>query len=172
MSRVHSFPPIVAQHSRILILGSMPGVESLRKGEYYAHPRNLFWRILGTLLEFNPALSYTERVEALQSAGISVWDVLQSCTRQGSLDSSIEAASIMPNNFSVFYEKNPAIARVYFNGSAAEQIYRRKVLPALGDHAVRYMRLPSTSPANASINYAGKLDAWREISQPEVYSLG
>ena len=105
---IRSFAPIEVPNARILILGSMPGVESLRKGEYYAHPRNLFWRILGALRDFNPAISYAERVEVLGVAKISVWDVLQSCTRQGSLDADIEKSSIVPNDF----RKSPPVPLV------------------------------------------------------------
>lgn len=160
---IHSFAPIEVPHSRILILGSMPGAESLRKGEYYAHPRNLFWHMLGTLCDFNPALPYTERIAALGAAKISVWDVLQSCTRHGSLDVDIEKSSIVPNDFNSFFKRQSNITHVYFNGSAAEIIYRRKVLPDLSSHQIQYTRLPSSSPAHASMSFDEKLAAWRAI---------
>ena len=160
---IHSFAPIEVPHARILILGSMPGVESLRKEEYYAHPRNLFWRMLGTLCEFNPALPYAERVVSLGAAKISVWDVLQSCTRHGSLDADIEKSTIVPNDFNAFFKRQSNITHVFFNGSAAESIYRRKVLPGLSTQQIDYTRLPSTSPAHASMSFDEKLAAWRAI---------
>jgi hypoxanthine-DNA glycosylase len=161
---IHSFAPIEVPRARILILGSMPGVESLRKEEYYAHPRNLFWRMLGMLCEFNPALPYAERVAALGAAKISVWDVLQSCTRQGSLDADIEKSTIVPNDFNAFFRRQSTITHVFFNGSAAEKFYRSEVLPVLLSHQIQYTRLPSTSPAHASMSFEEKLAAWRAIS--------
>ena len=160
---IRSFAPIEVPNARILILGSMPGVESLRKGEYYAHPRNLFWRILGSLHDFNPAISYAERVEALGVAKISVWDVLQSCTRQGSLDADIEKSSIVPNDFNAFFKRQSNITHVFFNGSVAEGIYRSKVLPGLSTQSLQYTLLPSTSPAHAAKSFDEKLAAWRAI---------
>ena len=160
---IHSFAPIEVPRARILILGSMPGAESLRKGEYYAHPRNLFWRLLGTMCDFNAAMPYAERVEALGAAKISVWDVLQSCTRNGSMDADIDKSSIVPNDFNAFFKRQSNITHVFFNGSTAESIYRRKVLPGLSTRLIHYARLPSTSPAHASMSFEEKLAAWRAI---------
>src|SRR5258706_6926573 len=100
-SRVQSFPPMVSRHSKVLVLGSMPGQASLRAGQYYAHPRNAFWRIMGSLFGAGPSLPYAERTARLQSAGIALWDVLQACVRPGSLDASItdEVANHFPALF-------------------------------------------------------------------------
>ena len=90
MSPVQSFPPIVSPQSKLLILGSMPGEASLKAGQYYAHPRNAFWHIMGELFGAGPSLPYQERVATLQSIGVALWDSLQACIRPGSLDASIK----------------------------------------------------------------------------------
>ena len=162
--RVHSFPPISDPASRVLILGSMPGKASLRAKQYYAHPQNAFWRIIAALLELDPAAPYEVRVEALRGCGIALWDVMKSCTRESSLDSDVVEASIVPNAFPSFLRAHPRIRTVCFNGAKAEASFQRHALPklgALGDLA--YYRLPSTSPAHASLSFAKKLAAWRAV---------
>jgi TDG/mug DNA glycosylase family protein len=164
MSYVHSFPPIASERSRVLILGTMPGIASLRAGQYYAHPQNLFWRIMATILDFDPAQPYPSRVEAVRSAEIAVWDVLKSCTRASSLDSAIVGSSIVPNDLPAFLAAHPQVRRVCFNGAKAEALYTRYVRPHLAQvPAIEYLRLPSTSPANASVPRADKLRAWQAI---------
>jgi len=158
-----SFPPIADGRSRVLVLGSMPGVESLKASRYYAHPRNAFWTIMGELLGFDPAIPYEARVRALRAAGIALWDVLHSCRRDGSLDSSIEATSETANDFRAFFSAHPAIRAVFFNGAKAQAAYLRHVRPALADLQLRYERLPSTSPAHAGMPVAKKLQAWRAV---------
>ena len=163
MTRIRSFPPIADEHARILILGSMPGKESLRAGQYYAHPRNAFWPIMGELAGAAPGLPYEQRTHKLKQAGIALWDVLASCTRRGSLDADIAPESIQPNDFATFFGAHPHIERVYFNGTMAEQSFRKHVLPHLPRPPLRMERLPSTSPANASLRYEQKLEAWKTI---------
>lgn len=165
MPTIQSFAPIEPVNPGLLILGSMPGEASLRAGEYYAHPRNYFWRMMGALALLEPESPYEQRVHALKSARIAVWDVLHSCTREGSLDASIDKDSQMPNDFQAFFARHSNITHVFFNGSAAEQIYRRNVLPGLNVQQIEYLRLPSTSPANASIPFERKLEAWKSILQ-------
>ncbi|MFA5941978.1 MAG: DNA-deoxyinosine glycosylase [Sinimarinibacterium sp.] len=167
MAKVHSFPPIEDERARILILGSMPGRESLRANQYYAHPRNAFWPIMGEISGALPALPYEQRALKLRAAGIALWDVLASCTRPGSLDSDIAPDSIHPNDFAAFFKKHPHISRVYFNGSMAELSFRKHVLPHLGHLALLLERLPSTSPANASLRFEQKLEAWKTILDGE-----
>lgn len=158
------FPPIENPSARVLILGSMPGIASLRAGQYYAHPRNQFWPILGALLGCDLITrTYPDRVQCLINAGIAVWDVLQSCQRQGSLDADIAPASIIANDFTSFFQDHPAIARVYFNGTAAERHFNQRVRPLLLPRPLLYLRLPSTSPAHAALNFEAKLDAWRTL---------
>lgn len=163
MSRLEGFPPIASPHAHTLILGSMPGAASLAAGEYYAHPRNAFWPIVCAVLGIAPTLPYAERARELAARGYALWDVLGACRRKGSLDADIEADSIEVNDFPVFFATHPAIARVFFNGTAAEACFRRHVAASVA-RPLRYRRLPSTSPANASRSAAAKLDAWREIA--------
>jgi hypoxanthine-DNA glycosylase len=158
MTRIESFPPIVSELSKVLILGSMPGELSLRAGQYYAHPRNAFWPIMGELFNAGPALPYEMRIARLEAAGIALWDTLQTCVRPGSLDASIteEAA----NDFPAFFSKYQSITHVFFNGSKAELVYRCHVMPSLEKDQRSYARLPSTSPAHAGTSLAGKVNAW------------
>lgn len=164
-SRIESFPPVCDDRASILILGSMPGRASLQAGQYYAHPRNVFWRIVAELLGFSSDLPYPQRLEHLRSYGIALWDVLHSCQRRSSLDSDIEEASVLPNAISEFLIEHETIRRVYFNGAKAEQAFRRYIAtrlpPARRD--LRCVRLPSTSPAHASRSFEQKLDAWRVL---------
>lgn len=170
MSLVQSFPPIADAGSRILILGSMPGVASLAAGQYYAHPQNLFWRILGELTGAPSALPYAARARALKGSGIALWDVLAACAREGSLDSAIDDATVSANDFVSFYRAHPRIEQVFFNGAKAEACYRRHVLPMLAraPAPADYRRLPSTSPAYASMSPARKHRVWNEALRPAL----
>lgn len=165
MAEIYSFPPIIAADARVLILGSMPGEMSLTMQQYYAHRYNTFWKILGDLLGADPQLDYLSRVDLLKSHGIALWDVLMSCQRQGSLDSAIDAATMVPNDLAALFEGYPRIAHVFFNGAKAAQVYKRYVLPSLGEKYayLEYTQLPSTSPAHASLSYQQKLLAWQKI---------
>jgi hypoxanthine-DNA glycosylase len=159
------FEPIAAPDSEILILGSMPGRESLAAGQYYANRRNAFWKIMAELLGFDPDSPYETRVHELKAARIALWDVLQSCTRVGSLDAKIDADSITVNDFQDFFHTHNKIRTVFFNGAKAESTYRQYVLPTVGAIPINYMRLPSTSPAHASLSYEQKLQAWQAVTR-------
>src|SRR5665647_3363412 len=159
--RVHSFEPIENRNAEILILGSMPGRASLAAGQYYAHPQNVFWRIMSELLQFDAMAPYSVRVGALKSARIALWDVLHSCTREGSLDSMIECDTQVANDFRAFFRSHTNISHVFFNGAKAQACFKRHVLENFNPDSVSYARLPSTSPANASMSFAEKLAAWR-----------
>jgi len=162
--RVHSFPPISDPASHVLILGSMPGKASLRAKQYYAHPQNAFWRIITALFELDADAPYEVRVEALRENRIALWDVMKSCTRASSLDSDVVESSIVPNAFPSFLRAHPRIATICFNGAKAEESFQRYALPRLGARAdLAYYRLPSTSPAHASLPFAKKLAAWRAV---------
>ena len=165
MQHIQSFAPIEDADAKILILGSMPGEASLRAGQYYAHPRNLFWHIMGELLGTGTVSPYVQRVQALKSARIALWDVLRSCRRKGSLDSSIDNDSLVPNDFAAFFLHHPKITHVFFNGTKAETCYRKQMRPFIDIGHIEYQRLPSTSPANASISSERKLEAWRVITE-------
>ena len=163
MSLSHGFPPVADSAARILILGSLPGVASLRVSQYYANERNTFWRIMGDLLGAGPSLPYAQRLEKLRVAGIALWDVIAACERFGSLDSDIVNSSVSVNDFSAFFAVHRSIDRVFFNGGAAAVSFRRLVLPELPGLSLQLMRLPSTSPAHAARSYAEKLAAWSVI---------
>jgi hypoxanthine-DNA glycosylase len=155
---LHGLPPILDDGARVLFLGNMPSVMSLSAQEYYANPRNAFWKITGEIVGFAADGPYDDRTAALKAHGIAVWDVLRSCRRVGSLDSAVEPDSMVANDFGQLFERHPGITRVFFNGAAAEKNFTRLVRGALG---LRYQRLPSTSPAQ-TMRYADKLAAWRE----------
>ena len=165
MSKARSFPPLARPDARVLILGSMPGQESLRQRQYYAYRHNLFWPIMGELFGAGRELGYEERVQALLARGVAVWDVLRSCEREGSLDGSIRPETERPNNFARFLAQHPRIRAIFFNGGKAASAFARHVLPQLGPRAkdLHLQRLPSTSPAHAGLPRAAKLRAWRAI---------
>lgn len=160
---LQGFPPVAAPGARLLILGSMPGQASLVADQYYAHPRNAFWRIMGDLLGAGPELPYARRLEKLQLAGIALWDVIAACERRGSLDAAIVGGSVRANDFSAFFAVHRGIERIFFNGAAAEASFRRHAVPALAGRLPPMIRLPSTSPAHAARVYADKLAAWSVI---------
>ena len=165
MTYIHSFPPISNPSATRLILGTMPGKASLAANQYYVFSRNYFWTFLGESLDFDPGLPYEARCQALLENRIALWDVLKACTRSSSLDSDIEASSIVPNEFESFFQDHPHIGTIFFNGARAEKIYLKHVQPGLpvAVKKIRTVRLPSTSPANAAIPKATKLQQWRQI---------
>jgi len=156
-----SFQPIATSTSKVLVLGSLPGQESLRRGEYYAHPRNAFWRIVEALFGIPATSDYRERTHRLMNAGIALWDVCAAAHRPGSLDSAIQGASVNPNDFATFFCAHPRVTLIAFNGAKAAELYRKHV----GLTMQRSIVLPSTSPANAGIPYDEKLERWSEIKR-------
>ena len=163
MDTLESFPPVVNHQTRILILGSMPGRVSLSETRYYAHPRNGFWHIMGRICGAEFTLDYNRRLEILLANGIGLWDVIASCTRTTSLDTDINDDSIITNDFRRLLTSHSSIARIFFNGSKAEQTFKRYVSPSLTgmlDH-IRLQRLISTSPANARYTLEEKIEIWR-----------
>ncbi|MGR8935550.1 MAG: DNA-deoxyinosine glycosylase [Gammaproteobacteria bacterium] len=169
MPEIQGFPPIADSRARVLVLGSMPSEASLSKQQYYAHPRNAFWPIMGALFAAYPELDYVQRKCILLQNGVAVWDVVARCRRQGSADSDIVRNSIQTNDFSQFFQRHAAIERVFFNGATAEALYKKYVFPVLNGKfaALRYQRLPSTSPAFAGMTRQQKKEAWR-IILPDV----
>ncbi|EGW36553.1 DNA-deoxyinosine glycosylase [Desulfosporosinus sp. OT] len=156
MGLLRSFPPIVEAHSRVLILGSMPGVESLRLQQYYANPRNQFWKIIFALFDLEPVADYEERTHFLRSQGIALWDVIAMCSREGSLDSKIREEQV--NDFGSLFKKYPYITAVMFNGGKAYETYK-KWIGFSAPTNVTFHKLTSTSPANTK-KYAEKLSEW------------
>ncbi|MDD3381246.1 MAG: DNA-deoxyinosine glycosylase [Rugosibacter sp.] len=172
MPRIQSFQPVASQNAKVLILGSMPGSISLIARQYYANPQNAFWRIIAELLGFDFSAPYAERVAALKSARIALWDVLQSCMREGSLDARIARDTEVVNDFGAFFETHRHITHVFFNGATAEACFKRHVINNISNFAdlalrpLHYCRLPSTSPANAAMSLADKYQAWQKIIAP------
>ncbi|MFZ1546449.1 MAG: DNA-deoxyinosine glycosylase [Candidatus Nitrotoga sp.] len=162
---IHSFPPIESDNSSILILGTMPSKASLQAQQYYAHPRNAFWKIISEILGVNAVNTYEARAASIVAARIALWDVLKSCTREGSLDSNIKNDTIILNDIASFFNNHSHMHRVCFNGAKAEGLYMKHVLPLLRTSLdIEYIRLPSTSPANAAISFNEKLEAWKAIA--------
>ncbi|BBU21793.1 DNA-deoxyinosine glycosylase [Mycobacterium xenopi] len=157
---LEGLPPAVARGARLLILGSFPSAQSLAARQYYANPRNTFWRLTGELFEFDYRAAYERRLAALQSHGVALWDVLHKCRRIGSSDAKIDPRSVVVNDFAELFANHPTITRVYFNGEKAATMFRRLVHV---DTPVNCRRLPSTSPAN-TIAFDTKLAAWQVIS--------
>jgi double-stranded uracil-DNA glycosylase len=164
--RITSFPPVITVQAKVLVLGSMPGALSLAQHQYYAHPQNQFWTLMGKLCDINPHLPYAQRLTKLNTVGIALWDVLQHCERPGSLDSSIVVASEVPNDFPPLLAQYPQLRAICFNGQKAAKAFSRHVKPVLCTAQIAQLvlvTLPSTSPANASISRADKLAAWQII---------
>jgi TDG/mug DNA glycosylase family protein len=166
MTLVHSFAPIADSRATRLILGSMPGKASLTAGQYYAHPQNRFWPMMEAVLGVSASLSYEERCLALRSRDVAVWDVLKMCTRTSSLDSDIVESSTVANDFAEFFLAHPRIEQIYFNGAKAQAVFQRHVVPTLTTFWAEtpQVRLPSTSPANASIPLQTKLAQWQQLN--------
>jgi hypoxanthine-DNA glycosylase len=160
-----SFPPVVDAQARVLVLGTLPGEESLRRGEYYAHPRNLFWAIIFALFDERPALSYAERLTFLATHRIAVWDVCELGEREKSADMTIRLEQ--PNAIDRLLDHHPLIRSVAFNGTTARRLYDRHFARRT---ALTYLALPSTSPAHATIDFSAKLARWtilREILEQD-----
>ena len=160
-----SFPPIAAPDARVLVLGTVPSIASLAKQQYYGHPQNAFWPIMGRLFGAGPELPYEERKRILCEHGVAVWDVLRECYREGSLDSAIRSRIGIAERFrGVLSRAHPADSRtIFFNGQKRRRRSAGTCCRQLTnlDRELRYVRLPSTSPAHAGRNFAQKLAAWR-----------
>ena len=159
-ARKASFPPVVAANTRVLILGSLPGEASLARGQYYGHPRNQFWRLVGEVVGAPdlPDLDYPERLQALVAAGVGLWDVIASAVRPGSLDGDIRDHEA--NGLTNLITGLPALRAVAFNGGTAATLGRR----ALGvDIGLPLIVLPSSSPAY-TLAFAEKARSWRRLA--------
>lgn len=155
--RIASFDPVAAPDARVLILGTMPSVESLRQSFYYAHPRNAFWPMLARILSEPEPTSVEEKKALLLRHRIALWDVAQSCVRPGSLDSAIRDA--LPNDVPGLLKRCPEIQAILFNGATAQNLYRKLIgdVPA----GLRSVRMPSTSPAY-TLKFEAKRAAWQK----------
>jgi hypoxanthine-DNA glycosylase len=167
--RLTGLAPVHDVATRILLLGSFPSPASLAAQQYYGHPQNQFWRLVGAILDMPlAALPYPERIEGIRRHGIGIWDVYQSCTRPGALDADIRAGKA--NDFPALLQQTPQLASLCFNGKTAGKFAPR--LAALARAAGRELRthvLPSSSPAY-TLPFAQKLESWRDSLAREIFS--
>ncbi len=143
----------------------MPGTRSLQAGEYYAHPQNLFWNIMGEILSFPPSDPYGKRVAALEKNSVALWDTLKFCERRGSLDSNINPASEKVNDVAALLEQNPSVRAVFFNGRKPEQVFKSRIASQMDGRVsgrLHFETLPSTSPANAGVTKKRKTEFWKK----------
>ncbi len=155
-----SFPPIIDERARVLVLGTLPGEESLRRAEYYAHPRNLFWPIVFALFGEAPAPNYADRLAFLAAHRIAVWDVCEIGEREASANSTIRMER--PNAIGRLLDQHPLIRTVAFNGTGARRLYDRHFQRRAG---FVYLALPSTSPAHARLAFVEKLARWKALHE-------
>lgn len=143
--------------TRLLVLGSFPGVASLAAQQYYGHPRNHFWPILSAIWSIDlTTMTSADRLAAMQARGLGLWDVHAACRRRGSLDSAITDA--VPNDLAGLAAQLPQLRAIAHNGGESARAMR--ITGALG---LPVHRLPSSSPANASWSFERKLAAWRAV---------
>jgi double-stranded uracil-DNA glycosylase len=153
-----SFPPIVGADARVLVLGTLPGEESLRRRQYYSHPRNLFWPILFALFDAAPPADYPARLAFAIAHRVALWDVCAQGEREASADATIRRE--MPNAIAALLDAHPLIRAVAFNGTGARRLYDRHFRRRA---ALAYLALPSTSPAHARLDFAAKLNEWTAL---------
>ena len=158
MKMLKSFKPIINKDSKILILGSMPGIKSLEAAEYYAHPNNRFWKIMAVICK-HPNLEksdYKTKTEILLKNNIALWDVIKSCEREGSLDSNIQ--KVMPNNISKLLKEYKNIEKICCNGATSYSLFKKH----FKNTESKIYALPSTSPANAKYSFEKLLEEWKK----------
>ncbi|MCM1169199.1 MAG: DNA-deoxyinosine glycosylase [Bacteroides sp.] len=155
-----SFEPIAGKGARVLVLGSIPGDRSLELSEYYGHPQNRFWRMLACLCNENVPVTYPEKKAFLQRNGIALWDVAHRAVRPGSMDSDIRNET--PNDIPSLIASLPGLHTVAFNGKTAERLHDKYFSRLPG---IRYLPMPSTSPANARFTLEKLCARWREMLQ-------
>ena len=152
----HTFEPVYDAESRILILGSFPSVKSRENNFFYGHPQNRFWKVMANVLEWEVPTTIEEKKNMLLSNHVAVWDVIASCSIQGSSDTSIK--DVVVNDFSRILE-NSKVERIYVNGGKAYELYRKYAEKVTG---IKATKLPSTSPANAAWSLEKLTKTWKE----------
>ena len=160
MERIEGYAPVADANSRLLVLGTMPSVESLRAGFYYANPRNAFWPIVFSLWDAPLAADYAQRLAFARAHRIALWDAAHTCEREGSLDADMRRAE--PNDFDGLMALAPGIRTVLCNGAASHAIVMRSGFPAR--YGLRVLRMPSTSPAH-TMPFEQKRAAWRALRE-------
>lgn len=153
-----SFPPIIGDTPRVLILGTLPSKVSLAKQQYYGHPQNKFWRIVYALFEEDYQEDYESKVIFAKEQHIAIWDVCYTALRPGSLDADISMEE--PNCIGEFLNKNPSVSVIAFNGKKSEQLFFKYFKKR---EEINYLSLLSSSPANAAYSFVQKLENWKKI---------
>jgi hypoxanthine-DNA glycosylase len=167
MERCVGFAPSVDENCTTLILGSMPSVKSLEQNQYYAHPQNRFWKLMAIFFNDGVIPSiYEQRLQMLRKNHIALWDSIDSCVREGSLDSAI--CDEVANDFTAFLEKYPNIVRICFNGGKSFQCFKKYNKEVLKNPKIQFFKLPSTSPANARFRLADLQEKWQEALQEHI----
>ena len=167
MERCVGFAPSVDENCTTLILGSMPSVKSLEQNQYYAHPQNRFWKLMAIFFNDGVIPSiYEQRLQMLRENHIALWDSIDSCVREGSLDSAI--CDEVANDFTAFLEKYPNIVRICFNGGKSFQCFKKYSKEVLKNPKIQFFKLPSTSPANARFRLADLQEKWQEALQEHI----
>ncbi len=156
--KIEAFPPILEKNSKILILGSMPGVKSLAKQEYYGNPRNQFWKLIGEILEEEVPEEYQEKIQMIKKNELALWDVIRHCKRKGSLDTDIKEEAV--NDLKDLLKKRKSIEKVYFNGGKAYELFKKHI--GFEGFSQDFIKLPSSSPANTA-SFEEKLMEWKKI---------
>jgi hypoxanthine-DNA glycosylase len=161
---IKSFNPIIDHQSKVLILGTMPSVQSLDKGQYYANPRNHFWPIIYEIFQEQPETDYQRKIELLKRNKIALWDVLDCCTREGSLDTDIKNEK--PNDIIGLLEKYLNIRYIILNGTKAHSLFKKHIGFSLSDE-IKFKQLPSTSPTPGKNvkTYSEKLEEWAIVKE-------
>ena len=166
MNNCKSFSPSADKNSKVLILGSMPGIKSLEDQQYYAHPQNRFWKVMGYICN-EPGLhefSYESKLKVLLKNNIALWDTIKSCKREGSLDSDIQDET--PNDIRELLKKYPDITKICLNGNKSYSLFK-KYFPDLLDK-YNCHKMPSTSPANARYNLDRLIKEWEIIKATAI----
>jgi hypoxanthine-DNA glycosylase len=153
-----SFDPISDSDTVVLILGTIPGKKSIELGEYYGHPRNCFWKIISTITNKNIPFTYSDKIELLLKSKIGIWDVAHKANRKGSLDNTIK--SVEPNDLDKFIAEHKNLKVICFNGKKSEELFNKYFNRKSN---LKYIPLPSTSPANTHIDFDNKCKLWQQI---------
>ncbi|HNX14221.1 MAG TPA: DNA-deoxyinosine glycosylase [Oscillospiraceae bacterium] len=161
MNQIHTIPPLYSENSTILLLGSFPSVKSREQGFFYGHPQNRFWRVISAVFECETPKTIPEKKSLLLSHDIALWDIIASCEIESSSDSSID--KVIPNDIGMILKSCP-IKRIFTNGTVSSKLYRKLIYPKTG---IESIRLPSTSPANASWPLEKLIDSWKILIQTQ-----
>ncbi|MGG5577129.1 DNA-deoxyinosine glycosylase [Myroides sp. C15-4] len=156
--RIHSFEPLLSLAPKVLILGTMPSVKSLEQQEYYGNKQNVFWKIMFSIFQQPFSTSYADRIRLIQEHQLALWDVLQSCQRQGSLDSAIKEEK--PNDIKQLLQAYPSIHTVVFSSQKAEAYFKKYIGPI---DSIKTITMPSPSGANARMTFEEKRKSWEVL---------